>query len=243
MIGDELYEERMREMLAIAKPFDEWQFTEIQLPPYSSLVRQLHKKLSEANHRILNGRLKPVAAFSDENFLKRGSALEAIMASFMESNIKFDDARVGKTMRRYMPTYFLGSAYWRYTVGLARLLAPEIAIGFSSYNEDNISDSEQSLIDFYHARLSLASHQNAQNGYTLYRQLRSMSAKKAAAARHGENREIAERLKEWFTENRDSFPSLDAAAQAAIKIEPVAFRTARKHIGDAAKELRSARKE
>ena len=67
--------------------------------------------------------------------------------------------------------------------------------------------------------------------------------KKANDARHAENREIAERLRAWYAENRHLFSSLDAAATAAIRVEPVAFTTARKHIGDAAKKLRSARKE
>lgn len=68
-------------------------------------------------------------------------------------------------------------------------------------------------------------------------------AKKANDARHAENREIAERIRAWYAENHHHFPSMDSAAEAVARIEPVAFKTARKHIGTAAKNLPSARKE
>jgi hypothetical protein len=71
----------------------------------------------------------------------------------------------------------------------------------------------------------------------------SKNARKAADARHAENREIAERIKAWYIENHHRFRSLDAAAEAATRIEPVVVKTARKHIGDAAKKIPSARKE
>lgn len=69
------------------------------------------------------------------------------------------------------------------------------------------------------------------------------NARKAAAARHAENREIAERIQTWFIENHQHYRSKDAAAEAVTRIEPVAFRTARKHIGAAAKNLPPASKE
>lgn len=67
--------------------------------------------------------------------------------------------------------------------------------------------------------------------------------KKANDASHARNREIAERIQAWYTENHQRFRSMDAAAEAVTKIEPVAFKTARKHVGIAAKNLPSARKE
>lgn len=60
---------------------------------------------------------------------------------------------------------------------------------------------------------------------------------KAAYARHAENREIAQAIKDWYKENHMKFRSLDAAAEAAMKEQPVSFRTARKHIGAAAREV------
>jgi len=69
------------------------------------------------------------------------------------------------------------------------------------------------------------------------------NAKRAAQVRHAENREIAERIKDWFIENHHRYRSKDAAAEAVTRVEPVAFKTARKHIGAAAKNLPSARKE
>lgn len=66
--------------------------------------------------------------------------------------------------------------------------------------------------------------------------------KKANDARHQRNRETSALIEEFYLTNHQKFSSLDAAAESAIKIFPVSFRTARKHIG-AAKKLRSTRKE
>ena len=68
-------------------------------------------------------------------------------------------------------------------------------------------------------------------------ELLSRQGKKAADARHAENREIAQEIKDWYGANHDRYKSMDAAAEAVTKLQPVAFRTARKHIGHAAKEL------
>lgn len=75
------------------------------------------------------------------------------------------------------------------------------------------------------------------------RSARSLGAKKAANARHAENRAMAQELIEWFHKNSMNFQSLDDAAEAAHKVVPLKFRARRKHIGEAAKRLRSARKE
>lgn len=75
------------------------------------------------------------------------------------------------------------------------------------------------------------------------RQTRSLGAKKAADARHAENRAMAQELFDWFRENGMNFRSLDEAAEAAGKVVPMKFRARRRHIGEAAKKLRSARKE
>lgn len=69
-------------------------------------------------------------------------------------------------------------------------------------------------------------------------ELLSRHGQKAAHARHAENREIAEAIKQWYRENHGRFRSMDAAAEAATKLQPVAFRTARKHIKAAANELK-----
>lgn len=70
--------------------------------------------------------------------------------------------------------------------------------------------------------------------------------RRAANVRHEENRGIADDIKKWFLDNVAKFKSLDNAAQEATKHHNAAFRTARKHIGDVAKEkgikLRRARK-
>jgi len=69
------------------------------------------------------------------------------------------------------------------------------------------------------------------------------NARKAATARHAESREIAGRIQAWYAENHHRYRSKDAAAEAVTRVEPVAFKTARKHVGAAAKNLPSARKE
>jgi hypothetical protein len=72
---------------------------------------------------------------------------------------------------------------------------------------------------------------------------KSEGARNAATKRHAHNRATADRIASWYFDNHKSFRSLDAAAEAVTRIEHVAFRTARKHIGEAAKKLRSTRKE
>jgi len=63
----------------------------------------------------------------------------------------------------------------------------------------------------------------------------SSNARKAAQARHRPNREMAEKIKQWYIDSRDKHSSYDGAAAKAITKFPVAFRTARKHIGEIAK--------
>lgn len=69
-------------------------------------------------------------------------------------------------------------------------------------------------------------------GYDAFSKLR---AKRAAEARHAENYEIRDRIHEWWKSNHGNYKSMDKAAEALIRVEPVAFRTARKHIGEAAR--------
>lgn len=64
---------------------------------------------------------------------------------------------------------------------------------------------------------------------------RSELARRGAAARHAENHEMRARIFAWYREHYHLFKSMDAAAEAYLKEEPVSFRTARKHIGAAAK--------
>jgi hypothetical protein len=71
----------------------------------------------------------------------------------------------------------------------------------------------------------------------------SALASKAANARHAEHRALADQVKAWYAENCSEFRSLDAAAEAAQKIAPLSFRTLRRHIAEAARELRSAGKD
>lgn len=53
-------------------------------------------------------------------------------------------------------------------------------------------------------------------------------SKKGAQARHAENRAMKEEFLNWYADNKDNYPSMDAAAEyAAGKVVPVKFRTAR----------------
>ena len=68
-------------------------------------------------------------------------------------------------------------------------------------------------------------------------ELLSRHGQKAAHARHAENREIADSIKAWYRKHHTDYRSMDAAAEAVIKLQPIRFRTARKHISAAAKEF------
>jgi hypothetical protein len=70
----------------------------------------------------------------------------------------------------------------------------------------------------------------------------SIVGKRAAHSRHAENREKAKAIKAWYRENSPRYRSMDAAAEAVAALLDVSFRTARKHIGDEARKLRSASK-
>ncbi|MDD2990801.1 MAG: hypothetical protein PHI64_17805 [Zoogloea sp.] len=67
-------------------------------------------------------------------------------------------------------------------------------------------------------------------------------AKKGASARHALSNQKAAKIRAWWLANRDIFKSLDQAAERASEKFNCAFRTARDHIGEANKELRSAGK-
>jgi hypothetical protein len=59
------------------------------------------------------------------------------------------------------------------------------------------------------------------------RLLISTIAKKAAEARHAENRQLKADGLAWYAENKQNYSSKDDAAQAMTKVVPVKFRTAR----------------
>lgn len=68
---------------------------------------------------------------------------------------------------------------------------------------------------------------------------RTALAKAAAQARHTETRNMKADVFEWLDTHMVEFKSMDAAAQAIIKQQPVVFRTARDWVGEW-KKLRSA---
>lgn len=70
----------------------------------------------------------------------------------------------------------------------------------------------------------------------------SRFGKRGAHLRHTKNREKAEAIKAWYRENSTKYRSMDAAAEAVADILGVSFRTARKHVGEEARELRSGRR-
>lgn len=55
----------------------------------------------------------------------------------------------------------------------------------------------------------------------------SLQAHKAAIARHRENRQMKEQVRDWYMKQHGDYPSMDKAAEAATSIVPVTFRTAR----------------
>jgi hypothetical protein len=70
---------------------------------------------------------------------------------------------------------------------------------------------------------------------------RTTLAKAAAQARHSETRSMKADVFKWLDAEMPSFKSMDAAAQAITKQQPIAFRTARDWVGDW-KKLRSTGK-
>ena len=60
-----------------------------------------------------------------------------------------------------------------------------------------------------------------------------------ALKRHAENHSMKEDVFVWLDANRKNYKSMDAAAQAITKQQPIAFRTAREWVGEW-KKLRSA---
>ena len=68
---------------------------------------------------------------------------------------------------------------------------------------------------------------------------RTALAKVAAHARHAENRSMKADVFAWLNTNMPKFKSMDAAAQAITKQQPIAFRTARDWTGEW-KKLQSA---
>lgn len=67
---------------------------------------------------------------------------------------------------------------------------------------------------------------------------RTALAKAAAQARHTENRNMKAEVFKWLDAQMAAFKSMDAAAQAITKQQPIAFRTARDWLGEW-KKLRS----
>ena len=68
---------------------------------------------------------------------------------------------------------------------------------------------------------------------------RTALAKTAAQARHTENRSMKADVFKWLDAQMADFRSMDAAAEAITKQQPIVFRTARDWVGDW-KKLRSA---
>ena len=64
-------------------------------------------------------------------------------------------------------------------------------------------------------------------------------ARNGAAARHAESRAMKQDVCAWLDSNMANFKSMDAAAQAIIRQQPIAFRTARDWVGEW-KKVRSA---
>ena len=77
------------------------------------------------------------------------------------------------------------------------------------------------------------------NSIEAFNAARSALAKVAAQARHSETRSMKADVFAWLDAHMVEFKSMDAAAQAIIKQQPVVFRTARDWAGEW-KKLRSA---
>ena len=77
------------------------------------------------------------------------------------------------------------------------------------------------------------------NSVDAFSAARTALAKTGAQARHTETRNMKAEVFEWLVAHMVEFKSMDAAAQAIIKQQPIVFRTARDWVGEW-KKLRSA---
>ena len=77
------------------------------------------------------------------------------------------------------------------------------------------------------------------NSVDAFSAARTALAKTGAQARHTETRNMKAEVFEWLDAHMVEFKSMDAAAQAIIKQQPIVFRTARDWVGEW-KKLRSA---
>ena len=99
---------------------------------------------------------------------------------------------------------------------------------------NRLKDGEISNKDFFYRMYGLFEcHTFAMRG-----QERSAIAIKAAGVRHAEHRSMKLDVFRWLDE-QVNFKSLDSAAEAVIKQQPIAFRTARDWVGEW-KKVRSA---
>lgn len=72
----------------------------------------------------------------------------------------------------------------------------------------------------------------------LVKLVESNTASEKASLRHVENRSMKKDVFNWLDTNMQAFNSMDTAAQAVTKQQPIAFRTARSWVGEW-KKLRS----
>jgi hypothetical protein len=68
--------------------------------------------------------------------------------------------------------------------------------------------------------------------------VRSNLGRVGAKAKNIETNEMKQRVKTWYAKHHGNFKSVDAAAMAAIKIEPISFPTMRKWISELKKSMK-----
>ncbi|QYG05770.1 hypothetical protein [Janthinobacterium sp. PAMC25594] len=123
---------------------------------------------------------------------------------------------------------------------LIQIAIIEVACAFAIQSLKTKKNSKLAWSYACEANLWLGLLKGTMTGYAQAPDDSSKFAKAGAAARHAENHQMKAEIIKWWSENRNNYKSMDAAAeQAAGKIAPVAFRTARKWIGDHNKKQRA----
>lgn len=149
----------------------------------------------------------------------QGFETEAELAEFLAISRKIAIAKeVHKEKRRTAKVR--AKLLW-----MAFLEDPEIEINWDSLMDDAIRKylDHTSITEF--VILVAKDHQ-------------TIVAKAKALKRHAENHAMKSEVFQWLDANRGKFKSMDAAAEAITKQQPIAFRTARAWTGDW-KKLRS----
>ena len=160
--------------------------------------------------------------------------------SDLEESQQQSTFRDGTPFEERVPTHDIlnGAAMYWFAAAATSLRAGDLDSAFDWLHE------AQDALSIAHGNYmwdeaEKSGHESAmENSINAAAAARTALAKAAAQVRHTENRNMKADVFEWLDARMADFKSMDAAAQAIIKQQPVVFRTARSWVGEW-KKLRS----